>query len=278
MGSLNSCRLCPRECRVNRLKGEQGYCRSGKRAKVSSFGPHFGEEPPLIGTGGSGTIFFTNCNLRCIFCQNYDISHLGHGEEVSSKELADMTLSLQSQGCHNINFVTPTHFVPQLLEALLTAIEKGLDIPLVYNSSGYEALSTLRLLQGVMDIYMPDAKYGLAETGEKYSKAKDYPEIMKGALKEMHRQVGDLVLDRYGIARQGLLIRHLIMPNGLADTKEVLSFIAKEISRESYVNIMDQYHPEFEAHSFPEIARYITRTEFEEAIKIARKLGLHRGF
>lgn len=278
MSFLNPCHLCPRECGVDRLKGEEGYCHSVKGIKVSSFGPHFGEEPPLVGRNGSGTIFFTNCNLRCLYCQNYDISHLGQGREISYEELGGMMISLQEQGCHNINLVTPTHLVPQILQALIIAIKKGLDIPLVYNCSGYESLSTLYLLEDIIDIYMPDAKYGLAEAGEKYSGVKDYPERMKAAVKEMHCQVGDLVVDEEGIAQQGLLIRHLILPNGLAGTREVLSFIAREISRDSYVNIMDQYHPEFKAHHFPEINRPISRRELEETIKLARQLGLHRGF
>lgn len=275
---LTHCKLCPHECGVNRIKNEHGFCRSGKNPAVSSFGPHFGEEPPLVGNHGSGTIFFTNCNLKCCFCQNYDISHLGHGREISEDELSDIMLSLQDQGCHNINLVTPTHFVPQILAALNAAGERGLDIPIVYNCGGYESVETLRILDGIIDIYMPDAKYGNPEKAQKYSGVKDYPEKIRLALKEMFRQVGNFKTDSHGIAVQGLIVRHLVMPNKAAGTEKNLSFIAKEISTDTYVNIMDQYHPEFKASCYPEINRRISRKEFEQVVQLARKLGLHRGF
>lgn len=275
---LRDCRLCPRQCRVNRLEGERGYCRAPGDLMVSSAFPHFGEEPPLVGRFGSGTIFLTHCNLRCVFCQNYDISHLGEGERIGPRDLARLMLRLQRQGCHNINFVTPTHYVPQIVEALPMAVEEGLEIPLVYNCGGYESLEVIRLLEGIFDIYMPDVKFMEPEHAQRYCNASDYPEVVKGVLKEMHRQVGDLWIDDEGIARRGLLIRHLVMPNGVADSEEVLRFIAEEISVHSYVNIMDQYRPLFRAHEYPEIARRITYKEYVTAIKAARKYGLYRGF
>ncbi|MBU4310950.1 radical SAM protein, partial [bacterium] len=222
---LEECRLCPRECGVNRIKREKGFCKSGVLPIVSSFGPHFGEEPPLVGTHGSGTIFLTWCNLCCIYCQNYTISHLGEGREISLEEFASQMLSLQRRGCHNINFVTPTHFVPQILAALEIATEKGLNVPLVYNTGGYDQIETLKLLDGAFDIYMPDIKYSDSGIAEKYSSgASDYPEVVKKALREMHRQVGDLLIEN-GIAQRGLLIRHLVLPNNLAGTKETMHFI-----------------------------------------------------
>jgi len=273
---LECCNICPRECEVNRLEGEKGYCRTGKKVIVSSLGPHFGEESCLVGSSGSGTIFFTHCNLGCIFCQNYDISHLGYGDPVEEEDLAEMMLRLQRIGCHNINFVTPTHVIPQILKALSVAIEKGLNLPLVYNSGGYDSVSTLKLLDGIFDIYMPDFKYYDPEVSEKFSNAPDYPEVAKRALKEMHRQVGDLVLDEKGIALRGLLIRHLVLPNNLSGTKEVMRFISKEISPNSYVNVMEQYRPAFKAKDFPQLNRRITQKEYLEAIKMAKEAGLLR--
>jgi putative pyruvate formate lyase activating enzyme len=280
---LEECSLCPRKCKINRLNGELGYCKSGKELKVSSFGPHFGEEPPLVGRFGSGTIFLTNCNLGCLYCQNYDISHLGQGEEVSLEELAGQMPSLQKRGCHNINFVTPTHFVPQIIASLARAIEKGLNVPLVYNCGGYESLEVLKLLEGIFDIYMPDIKYpdikyANEEVSKKYSNAGDYPDVVKEALLEMQRQVGDLIIDERGIAQRGLLIRHLVLPNQLAGTKEIMHFIAKEISPSAYVNIMDQYRPCYKAINYPQLSRGITREEYEEAVEIASQEGLSRGF
>ncbi len=245
---------------------------------VSSFGPHFGEEPPLVGRFGSGTIFLTRCNLACQFCQNYDISQLGQGNEVSLKEMAQEMLRLQQMGCHNINFVTPTHFVPQILSALTLAIRDGFNLPLVYNCGGYESLETLRLLNGVIDIYMPDAKYGGEEEAERYSNAPSYPEVMMKALREMHRQVGDLEMNEEGVAKRGLLVRHLVLPSGIAGTRRIMHFLAKEISSNTYVNILDQYRPTYRAHNFPEIDRPISMDEYRKAIQIALDEGLHRGF
>lgn len=273
---LEDCHLCPRNCRVNRFQGEKGVCRVGSLPMVSSFHPHFGEERPLVGYYGSGTIFLTYCNLKCLFCQNYDISHLGEGREVSLKELGDMMISLMRQGCHNINFVTPTHQAAQIVSALSYAIEKGLEIPLVYNCGGYESLETIKLLDGIFDIYMPDFKYGDNNAAKKLSAVSDYVETAKQAIKEMHRQVGDLVIDKRGIAQQGLLIRHLVLPDGLAGTREVMRFIAKEISKNTYVNIMDQYRPCYQAFEHPPMDRRITGEEFEEAVRIAREEGLER--
>ncbi len=272
---LKNCTLCPRDCNVNRFKGELGKCKTGRSARVSSYGPHFGEEPPLVGHHGSGTIFFTNCNLNCIFCQNYEISQLGHGFEVNPSRLAQMMIELQNMGCHNINFVSPTHVVPQIVEALDLAIGDGLKIPLVYNSGGYDKVETLRLLDGIFDIYMPDAKYGNDEIAFKLSGIKGYFAVNKMALKEMHRQVGDLVIEA-GTARRGLLIRHLLLPNGLAESEKIFKFIAEEISRESYLNIMEQYRPCYQANRHSELTRSITFKEYTEALNLARSYGLHR--
>jgi putative pyruvate formate lyase activating enzyme len=276
LAALAECRLCPRECGVNRLENERGVCRTGRRAVVCSFSPHFGEEDPLVGTMGSGTIFFSHCNLRCVFCQNWEISHLGEGGEVEAGELAEMMLDLQRRGCHNINFVTPTHVVAQILEALEIAVEGGLQVPLVYNTGGYDKVETLRLLDGVVDIYMPDIKYASGAQAGKYSKAPDYPEAARAAVLEMHRQVGDLQLDRRGIASRGLLVRHLVMPRDIAGTREVMRFLAREVSKDTYVNVMAQYRPCGDAHKFPEIARRITAEEYEAAVRAAEEEGIHR--
>jgi putative pyruvate formate lyase activating enzyme len=274
---LESCELCPRKCKANRLKGERGICRSGKELMVSSYGPHFGEEDPLVGTGGSGTIFMTNCNLLCVYCQNYEISHLGLGNVKSESQVADYMISLQHRGCHNINLVTPTHFTPQLVRATKHAMERGLKLPLVWNCGGYENVKTIELLDGIVDIYMPDIKYGDNEPAEKYSNAPDYFSVAREAVKEMHRQVGDLKLDTRGIAQRGLLIRHLVLPNDLAGSEKVLSFIAEEVSADSYVNVMSQYRPAGRAHQYGELSRYPTRKERDRAIIIATRLGLTRG-
>lgn len=276
--SLSSCRICPHACEANRLAGHTGFCRAGRLARVSDFGPHFGEEPPLVGRGGSGTIFFAYCNMRCVFCQNYHLSHFGHGKEMDAGELAGVMLSLQAQGCENINLVTPTHYVPQILEALGAAAEKGLCLPLVYNCGSYESTDTLRLLDGIVDIYLPDTKYSDPGKACCYSGVRDYPARMFDSLKEMYRQVGDLVLDRRGVAVRGLLIRHLVMPGGLPDTAEVLRFIARELSPDTYVNIMGQYRPAFRAREYTEINRKPTRREMAEAFNIAREFGLRRVF
>jgi putative pyruvate formate lyase activating enzyme len=273
---LGHCVLCPRACAADRLEGELGECEVGAKAMVASFHPHFGEEDPLVGWGGSGTVFFTSCSLRCVFCQNFEISHGMEGREVSAGDLAAMMLRLQALGCHNINWVTPTHQVPQILEALVLAAGAGLRLPIVYNSGGYEAVATLRLLGGIVDIYMPDFKFADPEPAAAYLDAPDYPEVAKAALREMHRQVGDLVLDENGIARRGLLVRHLVMPAGLAGTRAVMRFLAREVSRDTYVNLMDQYRPCGLAHRYPEIARPITAAEYHEAVAAARAEGIRR--
>ncbi len=273
---LESCRLCPRQCEVNRLEGELGVCNTGRQAMVSSYSPHFGEEDPLVGRGGSGTIFMTHCNLRCVFCQNYEISHLSEGIPAGPAELAQMMLSLQRRGCHNINFVTPTHMVPQILEALPVAIEGGLRVPLVYNCGGYEEADTLGLLESIFDIYMPDFKFWDSKVATRFCSAPDYPEKACAAVKEMHRQVGDLTLDQTGIAERGLLIRHLVMPDGLAGTRKIMRFLAQEISRNTYVNVMSQYRPCGEANKFPELGRAITAEEFRDAVSTAQEEGILR--
>lgn len=280
---LSCCMLCPRECRVDRLSGQLGVCKVGLEAMVSSYGPHFGEEPVLVGLNGSGTIFFTGCNLKCVFCQNYDISHLMRGHRISTHHLADVMLELQDVGCHNINLVTPTHQMPQILDAVNIAAGRGLAVPLVYNCGGYESVQALQILDGVVDIYMPDVKYGGNEPGMLYSGVPDYWDRAKEALREMHRQVGDLQVQRVkhngrstDIAQRGLLVRHLVLPDNLAYTNEVVSFIASEISRDTYINIMDQYRPEYRACDFPELNRRIKRDEYLRALDEAKRVGLHR--
>jgi putative pyruvate formate lyase activating enzyme len=275
---LTSCCLCPRACKVNRLNGEKGYCQAGAEVMISSAFPHFGEEPPLVGSHGSGTIFLTHCNLRCVFCQNYDISHLGEGKRISGSELAQLMIGLQLRGCHNINLVTPTHYVPQIVAALPQAIELGLTIPLVYNCGGYESSEAIKLLDGIIDIYMPDTKFSREEAAALYCNAPDYPRVLQEVLLEMHRQVGDLLLDERGIAYRGILIRHLVMPHGVADTREIIAFVARRMSANSYVNIMDQYRPLYRAGAYQEIDRPISTGEYREAIAMARDAGLRRGF
>ncbi|MDI6642347.1 MAG: radical SAM protein, partial [Elusimicrobiota bacterium] len=255
----------------------RGVCKSGLEVKISSVGPHFGEERELVGRNGSGTIFFTNCNLGCIYCQNYDISHLGYGKEVTIEELAEAMLHLQSLGCHNVNLVTPTHFVPQIVAAISLACSHGLRLPIVYNCSGYENVDVIKLLDGIIDIYMPDIKYSDELAAKKYSNAPDYFERCKEAVREMHRQVGDLqIID--DIAYRGLLVRHLILPNNLAGSEEVFRFLSEEISKDTYVNIMDQYRPMYKASDFVELNRRPTYSEYKNAIELAEKSGLHRGF
>jgi len=273
---LETCRVCPRCCGTNRLDGDVGKCRTANEAMVSSYGPHFGEESPLVGKYGSGTIFFTNCNLRCLFCQNYSISQLGEGERVSKEELALMMLSLQARGCHNINLVSPTHVVPQILEALDIAVESGLHVPLVYNTGGYDSVETLSILDGIVDIYMPDMKYGDENIARELSGIENYPQVNKAAIREMHRQVGDLQTSQEGVAQRGLLVRHLVLPKGLAGTKDVVDFIAKEISANTYVNIMAQYHPCYKAHEIPSLAVRISKAELREAVELAHQAGLTR--
>lgn len=275
---LSSCTLCPRQCRVNRTEGETGFCQIGPEAIVASYNPHFGEESPLVGTGGSGTIFFCGCNLRCLFCQNYDISHHPEteGTAVTDTQLASIMVELQTRGCHNINFVTPSHVIPQILAALPAAIESGLTVPLVYNSSGYDSVESLKLLEGVIDIYMPDFKFWDKMSGKRYANAPDYPEMARIAVKEMHHQVGDLIIDDNGLATRGMLFRHLVMPEGLAETEEILTFIADKISKNSYVNVMDQYHPCGRARNTPPLDRTLTGEEYGQAVKAAHQAGLTR--
>ena len=275
---LIECRICPNECMARRTEGEMGDCHSTDEIFISSFGPHFGEEPPLVGTNGSGTIFFTNCNLSCEFCQNYDISHLGIGEKVTTTELAGLMLQLQQRGCHNINLVTPTHFTPQITDALVLVIEQGLEIPIVYNCGGYESVETLQHLEGIVDIYMPDIKYSFSENAFKYSGVQNYWETVKLAIKEMHRQIGDLKISKRGIAQRGLLVRHLVLPNDVAGSKAVIEFIADEISTDTYLNIMDQYHPAYHANNHPDMNRRITSSEYKVVLNYARNNGLRRGF
>ncbi|MBN3039634.1 MAG: radical SAM protein [Candidatus Omnitrophica bacterium] len=272
---LKACDLCPRNCLVNRANDELGFCGAGKLARVSSAFLHFGEEPEIVGKGGSGTIFFSFCNLGCIYCQNYSISNIGEGHDISAEMLADNMLKLKSQGAENINFVTPTHYIAQIIESLVIAVEKGLNIPLVYNCGGYEKAEVLKLVEGVFDIFMPDIKYSDREVSEKYSQAGDYWEVVKGSVKEMHRQVGDLEIDS-GVVKKGLLIRHLVLPQKQAGSFKVLDFIKEEISADTYVNIMKQYFPCFRADEYDELKRRITFNEYDEVVKYASKLGLTR--
>ena len=273
---LSPCKLCPRKCEVDRLSGETGICKTGKRAWVSSYNPHFGEEAPLVGKHGSGTIFFTHCNLMCLFCQNFDISHEGMGRKVSNEELAAIMLALQQQGCHNINFVTPSHVVPQILAALEIAVQQGLNVPLVYNSGGYDLPSTLRLLEDVFDVYMPDFKFWDPDIADSACQAADYAEVACSALKEMHRQVGDLITDAAGVAQQGLLIRHLVLPKGKAGTRSIMRFIAREISTRSYVNIMSQYRPCGRAAEISGLNKFLSPTDYRNALQAAKKEGITR--
>ncbi|MBE0447216.1 MAG: radical SAM protein [Actinobacteria bacterium] len=273
---LEACDLCPRQCRVDRTTVNEGICRTGREAKITSYGPHFGEERPLVGRKGSGTIFFTSCNMRCIFCQNYEISQLREGYHISADKLADIMLSLQSSGCHNINFVSPSHFVAQIMEALVIATGRGLSVPLVYNTGGYDSIDALNLLDGIVDIYMPDIKYMDASVGKRLSGVKNYPQVVKDAIREMHRQVGDLVVDERGVAVRGLLVRHLVLPEQLAGTEEAMRFLADEISKNTYINIMDQYYPCYKALDSPPLNRRVNRAEFEAAVGAAKEAGLTR--
>lgn len=274
--NLKNCQICPRKCRVNRIKEKNGFCQLGALPVVSAHHLHFGEESVLVGVHGSGTIFFTSCNLACLYCQNYEISQLRIGQEVSYEKLAQMMLDLQNRGCHNINLVSPTSQVPAILKALSIAIEKDLKLPLVYNTNAYDSVEILKLLDGIIDIYMPDAKYSDNKLALKYSNAPGYFETMKSAIKEMHRQVGDLIINEEGIAVKGLLVRHLVLPNNIAGTKEIIEFLAKEISKNTFLNVMDQYYPYFRTEEFPELNRPITSKEYTEAIELAKKAGLKR--
>ena len=302
---LSPCRVCPRECGADRLGGEKGFCETGVLAEVSSYNEHRGEEPPLSGSRGSGTIFFAHCNLRCVFCQNYPISHLGNGHPVTATKLAEMMLSLQRRGCHNINFVSPTHVTPQILEALKLAIAGGLKIPLVWNSGGYDAVDTLKLLDGIVDIYLPDMKYDDDSNAEKYSgvpnggrgdrpvaptgcsdgrgtacraPTRGYREMNRAAIREMHRQVGDLICDEEGIAVRGLIVRHLVLPGGLAGSQGVLQFLADEISLNTAISLMAQFFPANRSHEFPELARGLAAKDYRAAAEAMEKLGLENGW
>ncbi|MGH7752316.1 MAG: radical SAM protein, partial [Gemmatimonadales bacterium] len=281
VAGLADCRVCPRDCRVNRLEEKWAACKTGRYAVVSSAFPHFGEEDCLRGWKGSGTIFFGHCNLRCVFCQNYDISQAIKPREALGnrpEEIADMALSLQARGCHNINFVTPEHVVPQVLEAVAVAVDRGLRLPIVYNTSGYDSMESLAQLDGVVDIYMPDFKYWSRERSRTYLKAEDYPDAVRQVIREMHRQVGPLLLDDEGLARRGLIIRHLVMPGQLDETRAILEWIASELGPDTYVNVMDQYYPagKVTAEQYPEINRRLTTAELEGAVEHARRLGLWR--
>lgn len=275
---LDNCSLCPRECGADRRSGELGVCSAPAEMEVSSAFAHFGEEPPITGIFGSGTIFLTHCNLRCAFCQNFDISQERDGQRVTTAQMAEIMLNLQQAGCHNINFVTPTHYAPQIIESVSLAASEGLRLPIVWNCGGYESLEVVRLLDGIVDIYMPDLKFFNSKSANDYCNAPDYPEMVKRALLEMHRQVGPLKTDSHGIAQRGLLIRHLVMPGHRIDTRSILKFIATEISKETYVNIMDQYRPLHDAYRFAQINRRVSGTEYNQALRTARELGLSRGF
>ncbi len=272
---LADCTVCPRRCRVNRLKGETGECHTAFEPIISSFFAHFGEESPLVGTRGSGTIFIAGCNLQCLFCQNYETSHMLEGRPVTIRRFGDMMLGLQESGCHNINIVTPSHIVPQLTEALKYAAENGLNVPLVYNSGGYDSVSSLRLLEGLVDIYMPDFKFSEDSLAAKFTAVADYATVARLAFREMHRQVGDLVIEG-GIARRGLLVRHLVMPAMLQDSRHIFEFLVKDISPDTYINVMPQYRPAGEAMHHQSLNRSLRYSEFGEAVRIARKIGLHR--
>jgi len=282
---LKECSLCPRGCGVNlhtkyfgvgvnRLSGELGFCRSGKTAVISSAGPHHGEEPPLSGSAGSGTIFFTGCNLRCVFCQNYQISQEYEGYPIFTENLAKMMLYLQQIGCHNINLVSPTHFLPQILEALPYAVKKGLTLPIVYNTNGYDTIETLRLLDGIVDIYLPDIKYSDDRYAEEYSGVQDYVKFNRPALKEMYRQVGNLITDKNGVAERGVIIRHLVLPGRVAGSFASLDFIKQEVSKDAYISLMAQYHPCFKAHKHPAVNRRLKHSEYNEVVRYAQSLEL----
>jgi putative pyruvate formate lyase activating enzyme len=274
---LDSCTLCPRQCGVDRTAGETGTCKTGRRAVVASYNAHFGEERPLVGRNGSGTIFFSHCSLQCNFCQNYEISHLGEGCAVADDQLATIMLELQQAGCHNINLVTPSHVVPQILAAVYLASQQGLSVPLVYNCSGYDRVETLQLLDGIVDIYMPDFKFWYADVARDTCNAPDYPELAQHALLEMHRQVGDLVIDKTsGLAVKGILVRHLVLPGGLAGTAKIMAFLANSLSRNTYVNVMSQYRPCGRAREMPALAVALSPAEYDQAVRAAKAAGITR--
>ena len=278
LAGLENCRVCPWDCEIDRLADKKKVCRTGRYARVSSHFPHFGEEDCLRGWNGSGTIFFAWCNLRCVFCQNYDISQQEAGTEVGPEQLAEMMLELQEMGCHNINLVTPEHVVPQILEALPFAIKSGLNLPIVYNTSAFDSLDSLYHLEGIVDVYMPDFKYWHEDQAKRYVKSPKYPSAARAAIREMHRQVGDLRFDSHGMARRGVLVRHLVMPDGLEETREIVRFLSEDISPDTYINLMAQYYPagKVNGEKYQEINRHITTDELEEAFRIAREVGLVR--
>ncbi|MFA5275337.1 MAG: radical SAM protein [Candidatus Omnitrophota bacterium] len=275
---LESCSICPRKCKVNRKEGKVGFCKTALKAKVCSSLSHHGEEPPVSGNNGSGTIFFSHCNMACAYCQNYEFSQLGQGREVSDEELADLMLQLQKEGCHNINFVTPTHVMPQILKSLLIAIPQGLHIPLVYNTGGYELPEIIKLLDGIVDIYLVDMRYGDNSMAIQYSSAPRYPEYNQASLKEMHRQTGVAVIDKKGIIKRGVIIRHLVLPNGISGTRSIMKFISEELSPETYISLMSQYLPYYKAREFPDISRRLKEKEYTQAQDIMHNFGLHNGW
>ena len=271
---LGSCTLCPRLCRVDRTSDQTGYCATGKTAEVASFAPHYGEEPQLVGDRGSGTIFFSHCSLQCVFCQNYNISIQGDGQAAEADQIAAIMLFLQEKGCHNINLVTPTHVVPQILTALDTAIDQGLHLPLVYNCAGYELMDTLKLLEGVVDIFMPDFKFWDSAAARRYCRAPEYPRAAKTAVLQMHAQVGDLVVDSTGLARRGLLVRHLVMPGRLEETRQILTFLKEKVSAHTHVNLMSQYRPMGDAAGYEGLSQPLAAGEFRQALQMAEDIGL----
>ncbi len=275
---LEHCTICPRQCGSNRLRGEMGFCRTGRLAVICSYFAHHGEEPPISGERGSGTIFFSGCNLGCLYCQNYQFSQKDEGRPMEARELADCMLSLQKEGCHNINLVTPTHVMPQILEALLLAVGGGLNIPIVYNTSGYERAETLKILEGIVDIYLPDMRYANEEPARLYSHASDYPGVNRTAVKEMHRQVGVAVFDDEGIIHRGMIVRHLVLPQDAGGTEDILRFIAEEISRKTYISLMSQYFPAYLANQHPPLDRRLRLEEFEYAVACLKKFGLDNGW
>ena len=275
---LKSCTVCPRNCEIDRTQGETSHCGVDARLKVSSVNLHFGEEPPVSGVHGSGTIFLSGCNLKCVYCQNYPISQLRHGEYVTTVQLADGMLGLEKGGAHNINFVTPTHYVPQLMEAMLLAYRRGLTLPIVYNSSGYDKVETLKMLDGIVEIYMPDMRYSNEESAQCYSSAENYPEINRAAISEMYRQVGDLILDDDGVAVQGLLVRHLVLPHGISGSEAIFKFLAEKISKNTYVSLMSQYFPAHKATSLEKLNRRLLRDEYRTVLEAFDGVGLHSGY
>ncbi|MFH0762575.1 MAG: radical SAM protein [Candidatus Omnitrophota bacterium] len=275
---LEACSICPRKCGVNRLKGEKGFCKTGLKPYVYSFMAHHGEEPPISGKKGSGTIFFSNCNMSCLYCQNYEFSQRGQGREVDFQELSSMMLELQKAGCHNLNLVTPTHIMPQILAALKIAVSGGLKIPVVYNTGGYELPQVIKMLEGIVDVYLADMRYADEDAATKYSSAPDYPGYNRESVKEMYRQVGTAEIEESGIIKRGLVIRHLVLPHQVSGVDKIMRFIKEEISQDTYISLMSQYLPYYKASAFKDISRRITKDEYEEAKSSLQKYGLHNGW